>query len=285
MGIKQVSFAIIVLLLFVGCQPVATPVAVITPTATEVPEIAVVTATAVMIDVEPTASAPEIRYGISASMQNTLPDIVQLGATGELVILDNMSQPDILGNQADMLITYGTIEGWQQSPEALQIALIINSEAEPFANPMIANIVRRSINPGSIAQQLQITGLAVGASEAVESLQLRTDLANAGYPDGFVVELGYMPLPGLREIISQFSEVNIDVQSKQMTFKALQADFASGDVHLGLILIKSPEQQQEWITQIGEANVINLYSVPISYQVLPELDVSFTDYGIPYFAE
>lgn len=269
--------------MIVACQPVATPVAVVTPTPTEASEIAVVTATAPPMQIEPTASA--LRYGIPMSMQGTLPDIDQLEATGEIVLLDDISQPDILGNQADVVITYGAIDGWQQAPNTLEIALVINSNSAPFTDPAIASIVRHSLNPGAIAQQLQIADLAIEAIETGEALQLRTDLANAGYPDGFELDLGYVPLPGLDEIINQLAAINIDVRARQSTDNELQADFSSGDVQLGLILIHSSEQRQEWIEIIGEVSVIDLYSLPISYQVVPDLELSFTEYGIPYVAE
>jgi hypothetical protein len=61
----------------------------------------------------------------------------------------------------------------------------------------------------------------------------------------------------------------------------IQAAFAEGWLHLGLITWATADERAGWVNQIGEANVIDLYTLPISYRALPELTIAITADGWP----
>ncbi|MBC7812066.1 MAG: hypothetical protein H7175_13010, partial [Burkholderiales bacterium] len=62
----------------------------------------------------------------------------------------------------------------------------------------------------------------------------------------------------------------------------IAAALTDGRASLALIVWTEQSQRANWVTLLGETNVIDLYALPISYQALPELTISrFTPDGWP----
>ena len=61
----------------------------------------------------------------------------------------------------------------------------------------------------------------------------------------------------------------------------IAARLSSGQIHLALVAWTASEQRETWVTRLSSANVIDLYTIPISYLALPELTITFTQGGWP----
>jgi hypothetical protein len=122
---------------------------------------------------------------------------------------------------------------------------------------------------------LSIAGMQAGSLAALPNASIRTSLANMGYPDGFQLSLAASPLLGLGTIIEQLNANNISVQ-------VIEADsLIENRAHLLLALWTDEAERDEWVSQMGEANVIEIYGLPISYLVKDGIQIEFSENGWP----
>lgn len=277
-----VPLMLLLVLLLAACEPAPTPFAVVPPTATITQEIAVVTSTPAPESTAEVTTLPasNFRYGIAPNMQGSIAELDLLEATGDIIHAPDL-ESDTLGRDYDILMAYGALEGWQQSPIIPTVTLVINVNAPPLNDNAAAALVGRSLNPAQIVDQVGITGFTAAPFDALPPLQFRTDMANAGYPDGLALVLGHTFIPGALTIAQNWAQVNIDTRVQAFLEVDIAARFESGDMHLGLIAVTSTEQRREWTARLGERNVIDLYTMPISYQSTPGLNISFTPGGLP----
>lgn len=259
------------LLLLIGglaaCEARPTPLpAVLPPTNTPIPV--------------PTLPPP-VRYAFTANTVGYVGSIDQISKTGLVDQLgDNTTDMGVLAGY-DIVISLGKIEGWSQSPTPPHIALVLNTALTPLNSPLAADAVRRSLNPQAIAAEFGIAGLEPASLTPLDSVTIRTQLANGGFPDGIDLALRHEDFPGVPQFISQWEDSGIHVQEDLATHAALPDLYDRQRAHLLLIAWYTDDERRAWETRVGAENVIDLYTLPISYRAASDLDITFTDDGFP----
>lgn len=229
----------------------------------------------------PSAPLP-IRYALAPNTRGLVADSAQIAQSAHLELLtDNALTADELGSRYDLVAGYGEYSGWSRSPVAAHVSLVINTLASPFDQALVVNLVRRSLNVSALTQVMNVPGTLVEQIQISTPTVIRTELANLGYPDGMELNLAYMPVPGAKELASQLQLVNFDCRLIPLSAPEIQAGLPEKWLHLALIVWTIPEARQHWVAQVGESNVIDLYTLPISYRATPDLKITFGSYGFP----
>ncbi|MEO8395908.1 MAG: hypothetical protein ABI700_23130, partial [Chloroflexota bacterium] len=141
----------------------------------------------------------------------------------------------------------------------LQINLVINTTLPPLDNAALAEIVRRALDPAKIVSALAIPGAQPVAATPVDPLTLRTELANAGYPDGFDLTVSAQIAPGAAAIVQVLAAVGIETR-----------------------VVTNPSEVVHLIlTTAQAADALPLFTVPLSYRAIDGLSISFTSSGFP----
>lgn len=154
----------------VACEPEATPLPVNLPTR------AVTTNT---------PAAPQTpRYAVA---QDVLPYLTDedrrlISASAEIVPYEET------GDYA-LVISLTPLPDGAQAPDPLHLSLIVNTALPPLGAPQIEQIIRMAVDPQQMAQALGIPHEQAGAAPTLTQQAIRSDLANAGYPDGFDLTL------------------------------------------------------------------------------------------------
>jgi hypothetical protein len=175
----------------------------------------------------------------------------------------------------DIVAAYGLFEGWQVSPISQHLALVINPNLAPLDNETIRALIPQAIDSQALVSSLAINGMQGNGIAALPSARIRTGFANAGYPDGIQLTLAASPLLGLGTVREQLNASNISVQ-------VIEADtLAENRAHFLLALWTGEAEREAWISQVGESNVIELYSLPISYLVKDGIQIEFSENGWP----
>ena len=252
--------------MLVACEPQATPFPASIPTAT----IAL-----------PAVSITPIRYAVAANTQGLIPHLELIQNAAQVEQLSEPDNPDDLGKRYDIVVAYGDMEEGITSPVKPHIALVLNSDIPPLNNPTLLSVLRRAINPQAIVTALNIPGVVPEIVEAGEPNKLRVELANAGWPDGFSLKMAYAYTPGFAELTEELHAAGIEVDALAMTQEDIGKAFEEKRIQMALIAWVTAEERQVWMVSFGEGNVMDLYSVPISYRAIPELKVTFTADGWP----
>ncbi len=263
-------FLFAILILFAACTPEATPFPVNlpeTPTTTPPPTI-----------------PPPVRYALAANTEGFIADMDMIAAVGQVEQLADNGNDAELGVQYDIVAAYGDWSGWTRSTVMPHVSLVINTALTPLDNSLLANIVRRSIDPQAVVNTLDIPGAAADVVETSAPHTLRTELANLGWPDGFELAVGYVYTPGVFEISRQLKASSIENRPLLMGSEDVRAAIEAGRLHLALVMWTTQEERETWESLVGDANVIDLYIAPISYHALPELSITFTPGGWPIAA-
>jgi hypothetical protein len=245
-----------------ACQPKPTPFPVDippTPTLTPVP------------------GAPNpIRYALAANTAGLVADMNLIAASGSIEQLTADPNPADIGARFDVIAAYGKWPDAAESPVLPRVALVIHSTLAPFDDPAVVDVVRRALNPSTIVSSLEIPGAEAAPIATAAPIELRTALANAGWPDGFDVIITYTPIAGLTQITEQFAAIGINSQFVPLANSKWER------VHLAIITWATPEERAEWATRAGaDSNVIDLFSLPISYWAAREFSITFTPGGWP----
>jgi hypothetical protein len=263
-------YLVFLLVLCAACQPDPTPFPVDIP-----PTITDVGATAVAAD-----TPQPIRYALAANMAGV--DTSLISAEAQVEVLTEPINTADLGVRFDVIVTYGDLAGAAVSPLTPRVSLLVNVNFPPLDDSVLADILQHAVNPADIANALAIPGINVeAAGEQVDPLMLRSELANVGLPDGFEVVGGVASALGSAGLQATLRSAGIDSRWGTLTAEALTTAFSDGRVQLGLVMWTSPEQRARWETLVGADNVIDLFSVPISYLVGDGLTITFTPDGLP----
>lgn len=260
---RLILLIIILSLILVACEAQATPVGSIS-TPTETPE-PVVTA------------AAQLRYGLYANVVGFVQD---MDIISESALVELMSAESNLSDY-DVVVAYGVYDGWQQSPVKHHVSMIINPNVAPLNDEAIAGILRQAFDSQSILSILNIPRTLLGNAQAISASETKIRLANADYPDGFVLTMAVDNVPALEAIAAQFTERNIDLHIVESETDSLSNNRA----HLLLTLWTQDSQRATWVEQVGEQNVIGLFDLPISYIASDDLTISFTENGWPIPAQ
>lgn len=243
-------------ILLAGCEAQATPIAVIT-TATATPEPTSIPIT-------------ELRYGIAG---NIAPYIGDMGTIPFELLAADSAITDF-----DLVVAYGIYEGWQQAPQSHRVSLAINPNLAPLNNQTIRDLIPRLINSQAIVDNLNIPSAQQTTELSTESAPIiRTTLANAGYPDGFQLTMATENIPAVDVLLSQFAFLSMDIRLIELSEHIL----ADNQAHLLAFMWANDSERAQWVAQVGEGNIIDLWTMPISYLNNGNVTVEFTENGIP----
>lgn len=247
-----------------ACQPQATPFPVVIASPTEV-------------DMNLPTSAP-IRYGI---IDNAHSYLAQQSDEIFNFTLADLSITE-LGADYDLIMGYGRWSGWNESPISQHVALVLNAQQAPINNPIIHQLLQSIPNLESIPELANIPGWTSPTKRTVQSARdARLILANNGYLDGIELSIALSPAPGVKTITDQFQSANIFLNTIPQAHPLDPLSLQSHGYHLALVLWTQPSERELWINTIGQPNWIELYTLPISYQAIPNLTIEFTEVGWP----
>ncbi|NWG16342.1 MAG: hypothetical protein HXY41_06870 [Chloroflexi bacterium] len=264
--------------LLAGCGPEPTPFPVDIPAEeTRPPEVAE-PAPAASVLPSPAALA-FIRYALAANTGGLVADLPLIETSAPVEYLTTPPLPDDLGRRYDILAAFGDLPGGARSPVLQHVALFINPAA--VQQEELAAILRHSLDPADAAAALAIPGLEAEPLAIPSATQRRVELANAGWPDGLDLTLAYTFAPGAAQAAALLCAAGIRVNVTQKTPETLNSALETGQVHLALIVWTTPDERAAWAARAGAANLVDLYAVPIGYQAVPGLNITFTPSGWP----
>jgi len=251
-------FLLILLGLFIaGCEAQATPIAaLITPTDTPPPT---------------TVPLPELRYAVAS---NLVPYAGNLEQTVAFEVYDS----NLPLSEYDVVVAYGVYDGWQQAPQSHRVSLVLNPNLPPFDDATIRGMIPQIIDIQAVLDTIAIPGVQQTAVLTVQSSTvLRTELANAGYPDGFPVTLATEVVPAVDILIGQLSQLALDVRLIEISDTVL----SDNQAHMLLFMWSQESERATWSAQVGDENVIDLWTMPISYVTAEGIQVEFNENGLP----
>lgn len=244
---------VLLLLVLAACEPEATPLPVDPPTATSPP-------------ITPTPQA--IRYGLA--YPDWLAEIAPADQSARITPIDGPADSSLLGTQFDIIVGPGQWPESTPTPIEITVALVINTQLAPLDDPALPPIIRALAHPAAITAALDLPGvMAATAAPPADDVMLRTQLANAGWPDGFDLIATLPELPGHEQIITQFERAGLHVQ--------LRPVFAWDRTHLTLIRWTGNTIPDAWAA--GE--IAPLYHIPVSFQASPGFEITFDTSGWP----
>jgi hypothetical protein len=263
----RVLAALVTLLAFTACAPTPTPLPAFIPPTPTVPPIS------------PTP-AP-LRYAITQASVGLVPDLDAIAKLAKVIPLEAPVEPQDLGQKYDVIAGYGTRENWTVSPTLLHVALIVNIARSPLDQAAASTVIRRAIDPQALITAIGLPGIQPAALQPIAIKDARVTLANAGLPDGFDVRVGTQPIPGAQAVADAFKDVQIGAVVEPMTADSLSATLDAAAPHLLVVGWTNDTDRQTWIARAGEANVIELYTVPISYLAVQGLTITYAPGGFP----
>lgn len=250
----------VALVVLAGCEQTATPL----PVALQITDTPA-----------PTSEVPRLRFAYSIDALAMFAGRDTLAAHAELSIYD----PSVdFQTPYDLVVVLGKQENLTLAPERITIRLILDTTQPPLDDPEVERLVRSAFDPIRLAEAFAYLSAAPvnEGAEIVDPARVRTELANAGYPDGLPITVLVDHLPRsevLTDILRPFG-INIRLISGDDTGSDVQ--FPSGDANAFLT-----GSNPTWLSQVDAENVINLYSVPISYRAADRIALTFDAQGFP----
>lgn len=248
---------IILGVVLVGCEAQATPIAAIS---TVTP---IISSTATPVST--------IRYGVLADSAPYL-DLSDLQDILSIEILGSMEQV----NEYDIVLGLGRQDGWQELDIQQHISLAINSNLAPLSNQTLYDLVPQVIDTQALMNNINISGTQqTRAQQSSDATSIRTILANNGYPDGLTLLLAAEAIPILDTIVNQYDVAGISLQLTDID------SFEQNQAHLALFMWIDDAQRTTWVEQVGEENLVDLVTIPISYFSADTINIEFTETGFP----
>lgn len=253
-------------MLLTACGPEVTPFPVDIPTINED---------------SPSAPPTIIRYALADNTRNFVSDLPLIQAAATLEQLTESFDHTDLGSRFDIIAAYGDLPGSTRSPVTFHVALVINTTASPLDTQLLATLIRRSPDTEALVNNIAIPGINSLPLETLTASILRTELANAGWPDGILLRLIFVPLPGIGITTDYFASTGIRTQGESVTEQEAYNRLTDENIHLALVPWRTSEERRQLEEAVGEINVLDLYDIPISYVAVPNLEVTFTPDGWP----
>lgn len=251
----------------VACSPEPTPFPVdIVPEVTETPL---------------PQAVESIRYALAANTTDAVADLALLQESAAIEFLAETIQPQDLGTRYDLVAAYGDFPESTRGPVTLTVALVLQTQIDPLDDPDIQAVLRRSIDSARLVAGLEAPGAVAQPTESETSSILQAELANAGWPDGFNLTLANAYAPSSALIAEQLGVLRIRLHTFSMSAFEAQTMLSAQDAELALITWTTPEEREAWAAEFGAENVIDLFTVPISYRAVPGLNITFTPGGWP----
>lgn len=249
-----------------ACEPEATPF-VAAPTST--PEAPLATL------------PPPIRYALDANTRLFLADSATEALEAAALLSFRPDSGDVsgLGSAYDLIAGFGLWPGRTPSPVRHHLLLALNANLPPLDEPLIRAALTRSLAPDRLNAALNLPGVSVPERVTAPAVAIRSELANLGYPDGFELVLLHDANPAVDAIIAQLSAAGFDAQTRTPDDVLRALDNQRG--HLAFLRVTEAERD-EWLTTFGDAQVLSLLILPISYAHTAELVVNaHTAQGLP----
>lgn len=246
---RRVGLLFIILILLAGCEPEATPIALVNTPSSEA------------VATEMPTNPPNLRYGLFVNTEGYVRDLAEIESRAAVeTVYESARYTDY-----DIVAAYGIFEGWQVSPVSQHLGLVINSEFAPLDNEMIRALIPQAIDSAGLVAELGINGMRPNGLETLSPASIRTTLANSNYPDGLQLTLATSPIPALELILEDFRASNIHIQLLE----------EGNPAHLSLHLWTTEAER----AALGEA--IEIYSLPISYVAREGIQLEFSETGWP----
>jgi hypothetical protein len=242
-----------------SCEAQATPVAGAFATAT--PTLA------------PTSVAP-IRYALTQSSLLFAPNISALQQVGFVEQLASEDSEDY-----DVIIGYGTRDGWQTAPQPLTIGLVINPNLSPLNKPQVAQWVRQSVDTNALMGEPSWIALRL---PTLAPADIRAQMVQAQTPDGYKLVLGHSFTATLDALIANFSASNLEIETRVIKPDQLDALIPNNQAHLVLVAWANDTAKNAWVAQVGDENVLEFIQVPIRYRLANGIAVTgYIEDGLP----
>ncbi|MDX1991837.1 MAG: hypothetical protein SF029_05585 [bacterium] len=240
-----------------------------TPLAAEIPP----TPTPTQLPVTP----QPIRYALGMNTLNAVAELSLLESAAQVEQLTAPASAADLGTRFDLIAQYGQQAGWTPSEITPQVALVIDR----LENPVLMDVLRGAVDAQAIVEMLNIPGMVARPTTPLNPADLRAQLANQGRPDGFGLVIGHTFVLGVEQVTRQLETINIETRTVALSEAALLNALEEGSVQAGLFIWTSDDQRAAWQTAFGAENVIDLYSLPISYLAREGLRITFSPGGWP----
>jgi hypothetical protein len=227
-----------------------------------------------------TATPGPLGYGLAHDASLTVADDTLLSAASDVTRLEAGATVEA-GSVYGLVARYGDAEGWTRSPVVPRVSLLISPRRPPLDQPDIAALLLAALDASALVTAHRVSG-SEPLSLAAQTPTTRTALANAGWPDGFDVALGYGGLPGAEAVAAQYAALGVNVGLVVLPPDALLPALADGRVNMALVSWAKDEDRAALVNAVGEARVIDLYTLPITFQAVDGLRLAFTPGGWPY---
>ena len=260
---KYAIVAFTLIFLLVACESEATPFPVdIPPTETPIPI---------------STDTPQIRYALASNMFGFTPDLDGIRLTALVEQLTESINADDLGMRYDIVVSFGELAGWTTIETPIQVSIVFSDTL----NVSFRDVIQQVIDPQSIVADLGMPGAIANYSGSSVFEQVRSELANSGFPDGFSVIVAYAYTPGIASVVAQLDTVNVDAQTQLFTNLDIVEAFGNQEIQVALVTWITTEDREIWTDHFGANNVIDLYSLPISYRAVDGLQISINANGLP----
>ncbi len=222
------------------------------------------------VPVTPSVSA--IRYGIDPSLSN-----ISLMIDANYIQI--LSQAPI--TNADLDVTYdlalrlGDADGWSRLPNPITIGVILRPS---YA---FADLIWRAIDPPEWIDTIGIHGALPLHDGTTPIIILRTDMANLGKPDGFTLNMGVQNMIGEAQIQTQLGALFIETRPIALSNENRLDLWNNGAVDMMLVSWLSESEKIAWVNLVGEANLLPLFTAPMSYIASSNLNVILSENGLP----
>lgn len=221
-----------------------------------------------------------IRYALADNTRDVPIDYATLGTALQIVQLDAPADAATVGSMYDIIVAYGDLPGGTRSPTMHHMMLVINP-ALIVNEPELLEVLRHILNPAAITAVINAPGTETAMLTSITASAARLELANAGRPDGIDLLVGYSGMPGSLLASEQLQVAGFNVHLLLLEVDQLASALRGGQVHLALSHWTQIEERTAWVERFGEANVIDLFTLPISYLAAPDVEVTFNREGWP----
>ncbi len=237
----------------------------------------------VVLDTTPTAQAPEtpaaigqttIHYALDKNANGFAADLENLPPSIQLEQLETSVNPADLDARFDLMAAYGLWPDATPSPVLSRVVLVINPIA-PLDNPALVRVIETGLDMNALDRELNLAGMEIAPLEQQGINQLRQELANQGWPDGFDLTLAHELIPGYQQISEQLARLNIHTR---------QIPYTADTTRTNLLLVtwQTSDERDIWARYFGDETIlVDLYSLPISYWASPDLPLTFSKLGWP----
>jgi hypothetical protein len=234
---------LMLLIVLVSCEPEATPFPV------EIPATATPT--------EEPSPLPPVRYAVPAALSEIAASFLADTNAQITTFDDTIPDRQSLGTDFDIILATGLHQDAAQAPFTHSTHLLINQALPPLDDPAVRTIIVQAISQPSDAEIINT---------------LRTDLANAGWPDGFELRLIYAPATSTIALRDALKPFHIDLQTIPL------AEATEWDIERHHLAITTNREQAN-ASDVTEK--IPLDQMSLSYWTAPDIAVTFSSEGWP----